>query len=438
MKKNKKIYKSMKTIRITKDKRQKTKDKRQKTNKRRIFKGGLDNFKLPNDSINNFNYIEFDKYLKENNITYKIDTQLDISHYIIDKNKPFILYKKRREWIAHLYPYGEYIINIFKNINWNELSDILEKDKVTPNISIQYYFFGGCNIELYNKYYKDLEDLNNYISPTADIDIGLNIFINSTEEIHYEGGIYKEYLLNFIKNKFAIILNILKDVTDDIKIEMLHDRIQIIVKIDDYSDHVLEVLYIFYILRDGDYINLYNSDKFDYLENGIIIKNNYRLRNLWYETFRNSQIICNEKLYKPICYKKNNNLLNIDKTLNRLKRFEWSIRILMKLLVIYDINDELILFLHNYKDQESFLQSYVFILLKDYSVYIDENEKKPLWSYINNTDILLYIKSYINNNILIYEKNIYKYPEILKDFFYIIHTNEIDKDTSKNIIKKFF
>lgn len=95
--------------------------------------------------------------------------------------------KHRKEWIKHIYPFGEYLIPLFTNIPWDSYNyngnfrawydddgEITYKDtNITTKSSKPYfYFFGGTSYELLNTVYSCV-DLHKYVDPTGDIDMSL-------------------------------------------------------------------------------------------------------------------------------------------------------------------------------------------------------------------------------------------------------------------------
>lgn len=126
--------------------------------------------------------------------------------------------KHRQEWTKSIYPYSPYFIQIIQEIPWNDFSyqgmnqfiieneiDARHSEKTIVELEckttdkINYKFFGGSVYELLNiKYKKTLDiDINDYIDPTGDLDILIDL---PCLEL-LEGEIEKQYQYGFLVTK---------------------------------------------------------------------------------------------------------------------------------------------------------------------------------------------------------------------------------------------
>jgi hypothetical protein len=406
-----------------------------------IQTGGIDPLKL-SSSIDNFYYTNFMAYSNtidwNENDAYP-NNSIPISNFVKDTTKPFIFYRKRRDWVAQMYPYSEYLINIIKNIKWNKFKYTLQYNNTNLNISLgktPYSFFGGSCLEFYNanSYYHSLEDLNDYVSTTADIDMEVNIIIsfnqlpNISEKKQIETKI-TDLFIEFINKEIEIIKSLFENIVDNIEIKTEKRLgvkiINIMLTLNGYSDHIIEIfINVYYYdytndtydinrLIDTKYnstINLINEKTTNSNINNRISNrisnhisnrkqtNKYYVRNLWYEMIRNNEIICNKIIDKRCILL--TTMIYFDKEYNRLKRFEYTLKLSMKILLDYNKNDILIKFLLSDEDIKTHVLTYILDIFSNpektaYLIVLNKNLNKNNIYQIEISNIKKKLRDYI-------------------------------------------
>jgi len=367
---------------------------------------------------------------------------------------PFILYKRSRDWIANIYPYTPYIVAIVKNIEWNSFRYTgdgyefvlgLNKKGIAP-----YVFFGGCNLEFYDKIYSDVEKLHNYVPPTADIDIGVyGIIVINKEAYKKDKRIEEIFVLEFhefIKKELEKMVGIFKTLlgNNNVEIELRIDRIKINFSLtidgEIYKDHICDFVFLINYSIDEklyklDYTfaelnftftELSEIDVFRLKSINILSSETtygYNLRNLFYEALRNSEIVCSRwncggRLSEAFL---NADTDKFDKLYSRLKRLEYSLKLLIKLLVKYDVNDKLIIFLNSDANMKKYIIDKLTTIFKVYEYFKMKLSKSKIVILFKIADLKNYIISYINVNKENYDSNYdEKYSPEIKALFDVI------------------
>ena len=146
---------------------------------------------------------------------------------IKESNFKYTTNEKRKKWIKHLYPFGEYFIHLFSKIDFNDYSykgkfrawyhydgeykyddiniEAKHKKSLTP-----FYYFGGASYELLNESHKCV-DLHKYVDPTADIDMSLELPFVQIDETKKNVNIdYINYFFDSEKPSFETLSKFVK------------------------------------------------------------------------------------------------------------------------------------------------------------------------------------------------------------------------------------
>jgi hypothetical protein len=127
---------------------------------------------------------------------------------IKNSNFKYTSNKNRKKFVTHLFPYGNYIIDLIQSIPWksykyNGKMNLWYEDAdgtykadekyiyASTEDFLAYYYFGGCVYEILDALYN--ANLHKYTDPTGDIDVRINM-----PKINYKSD--KDYTEYYFKN----------------------------------------------------------------------------------------------------------------------------------------------------------------------------------------------------------------------------------------------
>lgn len=173
-----------------------------------------------------------------------------------------------------IYPHGNRLLQFIKDINWHNFNERLPSPGGIPIVldSTPYAIFGGAAFEIYGSAYRNIVDINNHVTSTADIDVMVNVQMNrpllledGEVSIANEFHTFLTPLFNKLKNDIGHYFENIELVIEDI------DRIRINISVLDskgnlLKDHAIEFLMMFYYSKDIYDKNAalveYDNDKF--------------------------------------------------------------------------------------------------------------------------------------------------------------------------------